>query len=198
MLFRRNKFKKINRSEVTDRIVDFENERNQIEERIFDKEYIIRDLYNKGCKEKSIQSKQLLASKIKRHKEENNKDMHRLQYLTYNINLLDKLKTAIDDQKFFEKNANNTINRALRDSKSLTEFLQQAYLTRTKAEDALIGSTEIFNEFAQDITINEEIYNVSETEHDIILQFEKGGFMDFEDNDQENIVRDDTKDKEVI
>lgn len=189
MLFRKNKFNKIKRTEVVDKIIAFEKEREEIETSFLSQEKEIQSMYKKGYQEKNPQMRSFYANKIKRLKETNNNIIKRMQYLNYNISVMEKLKDAIDDQAFMKKNSEDTLVKLLGDAKSLTEFLSKSVTARKTAEDNLVGAHQVFTEMDQLYDKNEEIYGATEAEEDILAQFERGAMLDqeldseFEDNE---------------
>ncbi len=176
MIFRRNRFKKIKRSDIVNQIIEFESERDLIETKMIEKSEVIRLLYVQGSKEKNLQTRHMLASKIKRLKQDGTVELKRLQFLNYNIQVLEKLKVSIDDATFFKKAENKKINQALKDTKGLTAFLNKAYEIRNQAEDTLVESNQVFDEFEESYRNLSEIYSLSNEEDAILMEFDQDLF----------------------
>jgi hypothetical protein len=190
MLFRRNRFNKLKRTDIVNQIIEFESERDLIEKKMIEKSEVIQKLYVQGSQEKNIQTRQMLASKIKRLKQDGTVELKRLQFLNYNIQVLEKLKVSIDDAVFFKNSENKLINKALKDTKGLTDFLNKAYETRHQAEDTLIESNQIFDEYEESYRDISEIYSLSNEEDAILMEFDSGLFNK---NDEEMSIDKDKK-----
>lgn len=98
----------------------------------------------KGKKEKSKDIKLLYAKRINSLKAEREDSVRRAMYLMYNIQLLNKLKTAIDDNQFFKKSANISLGNLLSDQKGLAKFLNKTLNIRIRSEDVLTSADETF------------------------------------------------------
>ena len=172
MLFKRNKFKKISRKEVVDKIIEFENERVDIENDIINNEKEVKELFKKGSLETSEQIKMVYANKIKRLRVDNSRKNKKLKYLNYNINVLEQLKLAIEDNEFAKNKNNDNLNKILGDTKSLTEFLEKVSINKIKMEENLVNANELFDTMN---SVNEgfsEIYEDDVDEMEIFAQFE--------------------------
>ncbi len=195
MFFRRNRFNKIKRSEVVNQIIEFGSERDLIEQKMIDKSKVIQSLYQQGAKERNTETRRMLAGKIKRLKQEGETDLKRLMFLNYNIQVLEKLKVAIDDATFFKKQDNQIINQALKDTNGLNAFLNKAYQIRHEAEETLSESNRIFDEYESSFSSVSDIYAFSKEEDQILSEFDQGIYDASDTLDFEKEI--DPKDKEV-
>ena len=112
------------------------------------------------------------AKKINTIKSERKTNIQRASYLTYNIQLLEKLKRAIDDNQFFANNSKMPLNQLLADQKQLAVFLNKALNTRVEAENVLTEADETFRTIEESYVENEEIYGVKQADNDLLAVFE--------------------------
>ena len=106
----------------------------------------------------------------------------------YNIQLLNKLKRAIDDNQFFKKNSKMPLAQLLSDQKGLAVFLNKALNTRVEAEQVLTDADETFRNVEESYVMNDEIYGEKNTDNELLAMFETEdmlgdtGFAEFEEN----------------
>ena len=126
------RFRKLKREDVVESIVKLEKQQQEIEDGIVDKEAHIQELLAKGKAEKSQEIRLMYAKKINYLKEQKTRDAKRGMYLTYNINMMNKLKDAMEDKEFFTTSSKIQLNKLLADQKGLAKYLNKA-LKVTKA-----------------------------------------------------------------
>lgn len=194
MFYLFNRFRKIKREDVTDQIIKYESELSVIEKEVYEFSANIDKLYEKGKKEKNIQVRELVADKIIQSKKSLSGKINRIKFLQYNINVLENLKTAIDDMEFSKERKNNQLNKILRHSKDLNDFLIRSNACRNQLENTLIEANQTFEEFESMRDFNNDIYDFKEEASDVMAQFE----MD-DDNtiNEEEITRNDKKSEDI-
>ncbi len=171
-IFKRNKFDKLKREDVVDSILSLEKELGAIEDSIFSSKDKIDQMMARGKAEKDPDMRMFYAKKINTIKSERKTNIQRASYLTYNIQLLEKLKRAIDDNQFFANNSKMPLNQLLADQKQLAVFLNKALNTRVEAENVLTEADETFRTIEESYVENEEIYGVKQADNDLLAVFE--------------------------
>ena len=172
MWFFKNKYEKISREEVVDAICKLESETKSIEEGLIDKQEEIDELMQKGKREKNKEVKLFYAKKINALKEERQQSVQRALYLMYNTQLMNKLKTSIDDNQFFKSSSKMSLNKMLGDQKALAKYLNKTLGTRTKAEDVLTSADEVFRTLEESYDKNESIYGANDQDDALLSMFE--------------------------
>ena len=167
------RFRKLKRDDVVESIVKLEKQQQEIEDGIVDKEAHIQELLAKGKKEKSQEIRLMYAKQINFLKEQKTRDAKRGMYLTYNINMLNKLLTAMEDKEFFKTSSKIQLNKLLADQKGLARYLNKALQIRIKDEDVLTNADETFNEVAAMYDDNETIYGAGKTDDQLLAMFEE-------------------------
>lgn len=168
----KNKFNKLTREEVVEAICKLEQESQDIEDSLGVKQKQIDDLMAKGKAEKSKDIKLFYAKKINALKADRENSVQRAMYLMYNVQLLQKLKTAIDDNQFFKNTSKTSLNNLLADQKGLAKFLNQTLGTRVAAEDVLTSADETFRAVEDAYEKNESIYGISSQDDQLLAMFE--------------------------
>lgn len=168
----KSKYDKLTREEVVDAICKLEQESKDIEDGLGAKQQQIDELMLKGRKEKSKDVQLFYAKKINSLKAEREQSVQRAMYLMYNIQLLQKLKTAIDDNQFFKNSAKVSLGNLLSDQKGLAKFLNKTLNTRIKAEDVLTSADETFKEVESAYEKNETIYGMNNQDDALLAMFE--------------------------
>ncbi len=171
-LFNRNKYDKLTREEVVDAICKLEKESQSIEDALVEKQLKIDELMEKGRKETNKEIKLFYAKKINSLKTEREQSVQRAMYLMYNIQLLNKLKNAIDDNQFFKNSAKASLGNLLADQKGLAKFLNSTLQTRVNAEDVLTSADEMFKSVEEAYEKNESIYGMSSQDDELLAMFE--------------------------
>ena len=166
-------FRKLKREDVIESIVKLEKQQQEIEDGIVDKEAHIQELLAKGKVEKSQEIRLMYAKKINYLKEQKTRDAKRGMYLTYNINMMNKLKDAMEDKEFFTTSSKIQLNKLLADQKGLARYLNKALKVRIKEEDVLTNADETFNEVASMYEDNETIYGAGKTDDQLLAMFEE-------------------------
>ncbi len=166
-------FRKLKREDVIESIVKLEKQQQEIEDGIVDKEAHIQELLAKGKVEKSQEIRLMYAKKINYLKEQKTRDAKRGMYLTYNINMMNKLKDAMEDKEFFTTSSKIQLNKLLADQKGLAKYLNKALKVRIKEEDVLTNADETFNEVASMYEDNETIYGAGKTDDQLLAMFEE-------------------------
>lgn len=168
----KSKFDKLTREEVADAICSLEMESKDIEDGLVEKKKKIDELLEKGKKEKDKDIQLFYAKKINALKAERQEDVKRGMYLLYNIQLLEKLKRAIDDNQFFKNTAKVSLGNLLSDQKGLAKFLNKALNTRVRAEDVLTDADETFRMVEESYEQNDSIYGIGKEDDALLAMFE--------------------------
>ena len=168
----KSKYDKLTREEVVDAICKLEQESKAIEDGLGAKQQQIDDLMKKGKAEKSKEVKLFYAKKINSLKAEREQSVQRAMYLMYNTQLLQKLKTAIDDNQFFKNTSKASLGNLLADQKGLAKFLNKTLGTRVAAEDVLTSADETFRAVEDAYEKNESIYGMSSQDDALLAMFE--------------------------
>ena len=170
--FNRNKFSKLQRSDVVNSIVELTQKEASLEDEVLSKQKEIESLLAKGKADKNPQTRLFLAKKINFLKEEIKADSQRVMYLLYNLSLLNKLKNTIDDNEFFANVSGQDLNKLLGDQKQLAIFLNKSLNRKIKSEDILTSADDIFNEVAEAYEPNEAIYDANSKDEEMLSMFE--------------------------
>ncbi len=168
----KSKYDKLTREEVVSAICKLEQEAQEIEDGLATKQKQIDELMAKGKAEKSKDVKLFYAKKINALKTERENSVQRAMYLMYNVQLLQKLKTAIDDNQFFKNTSNVSLGNLLADQKGLAKFLNKTLGTRVAAEDVLTTADETFRAVEEAYEKNDTIYGMSSQDDALLAMFE--------------------------
>lgn len=172
-LFKRNKFKNLNREDLVNSICELERQERTIEAEVYQKIKEIDALMEKGKKERNKELQLFYAKKISNLNEEKQTCMERGMYLLYNIRLMNRLKDAYDSNAFFKTQTKVPLSELLQDQKNLAKFLNKALETRIASEDVLTSADELFSEVKSAYEVSEPIYGVAKSEEDVLTIFEK-------------------------
>ena len=110
----KSKYDKLTREEVVSAICELEQQSKEIEDGLVSGQKQIDDMMAKGKAEKDKSLKLLYAKKINALKAEREQSVQRDMYIMYNIQMLQKLKNAIDDNKFFKNTSKASRESACR------------------------------------------------------------------------------------
>lgn len=168
----KSKYDKLTREEVVDAICKLEKESTDIENDILLCQKQIEELMEKGKKESNRDLKLLYAKKINALKGESAQYTQRAMYILYNIQMLGKLKKAIDDNQFFKNTSKTSLNNLLGDQKGLAEFLNKVLETRLSSEQTLTDADEIFKITDEAYEKNDTIYGVNDDDDSLLAMFE--------------------------
>lgn len=168
----KSKYNKLTREEVVEAICKLEKESQALEEGLGAKQKQVDELMKKGRAEKSKEVQLFYAKKINMLKSEREQNVQRAMYLMYNIQLLQKLKTAIDDNQFFKTTSKESLGNLLADQKGLAKFLNQTLGTRIAAEDVLTSADEMFRAVEDAYEKNETIYGMTSQDDALLAMFE--------------------------
>lgn len=168
----KSKYDKLTREDVVNAICALEQQSQEIEEGLVAKKKRIDDLMVKGKTERDKDTKLLYAKKINALKADRQDDTRRDMYLMYNIRLLQKLKTAIDDNQFFKNTANASLGNLLADQVGLAKFLNKTLGTRVEAENVLTAADETFRSIEEAYEVNEDIYGTARNDDELLAMFE--------------------------
>lgn len=168
----KSKYDKLTREETVDAICKLEKELKNIEDGLVEKQKQIDDFMAKGKKETNKEIKLFYAKRINALKSEREQSVQRAMYLMYNIQLLNKLKSAIDDNHFFKNSAKVSLGNLLADQKGLAKFLNKTLNTRVAAEDILTSADETFRNVEEAYEKNETIYGMSSQDDALLAMFE--------------------------
>lgn len=169
----KSKYDKLTREEVVTAICNLENESKQIEDGIAAIKLQIEDLTAKGKAETDRSMKLYYAKKINAIKAEREQSVQRLLYIMYNVQLLTKLKAAIDDNQMFKNTTKMSLANLLADQKGLAKFLNKALGTRIAAEDVLTSADETFRTISESYEPSSEIYGMNEQDDALLAMFEQ-------------------------
>ncbi len=176
--FKKNRYKKLKRDEVVDAIVELENRESNLEQQIIDKAKEADVLFERGKKEKNNDIRLLYAKKIEALKVERKNLVQRSLYLLYNLQLLKKLKDALDDKEFIQASSDVSLQELLADQKNLAKFLNSALHTKVKSEEIMTSADDIFNEVQESYSPDEKIYGISSNDDSLLAIFEEGDSID--------------------
>ena len=176
----KSKYDKLKREEVVDAICNLEKQENEMEAAISARAREIDKLLAKGRKETNRELKLFYAKKVTSLREENQSDVKRAMYLMYNMKLLRKLKTSIDDNEFYIRTGKISLNNLLSDQKGLAQFLNKALGTKVRSEQVLTDADDIWQEISSGYTENERIYGVNEHDDELLAMFESADQLDSE------------------
>lgn len=168
----KSKYDKLKREDVVDAICELEKQSQGIENGLIEKQKQIDELTVKGRKETNREVRLFYAKKITSLKAEREQDVRRAMYILYNIQLLQKLKSAIDDNRFFKNTAKVSLGNLLGDQKGLAAFLNKALNTRVSAEDVLTSADETFRSVEESYEKNDAIYGESRDDDALLAMFE--------------------------
>lgn len=172
-MFGRNKFKKLKREDVVNAIIEQSKQQEELESGVLAKSEEVEKLMERGRKEKNRDIKLLCAKKVNTLQAEIKRDTRRAALLLYNVKLLEKLKAAIDDNRFIENTTKLPLNKLLGDRKALAQFLETSIQNRADAETMLTQADELFDSYEQaaDVT-SSPIYSVNESDDELLAMFE--------------------------
>ena len=191
---KKDKYSQLTREEVTDAIFELERELKALEEKIYSTGDEVSKLMAMGAKEKDRSRKVFLAKKINMLKAEREQGEKRAMYLMYNIQMLGKLRQAIDDNKFFGDKMKGSLNSLLADQQGLAQFLNQALQTKIYAEQVLTDADETFKEVESMYEENATIYGKSDADDELLAMFEtQEGLADGELNEESEAASAETK-----
>ena len=176
----KSKYDKLKREDVVDAICSLEKQEDDLEEAISSRAREIEELLAKRRKETNRELKLFYAKKITSMREENQTDVKRAMYLMYNMKLLRKLKSTIDDNEFFIKTGKVSLGNLLADQKGLAQFLNKALNTKVRSEQVLTDADDTWNEIQSGYEENERIYGVNEQDDELLAMFETGEQLDAE------------------
>lgn len=176
----KSKYDKLTREETVDAICKLEKELQGIEDGLVEKQKQIDDFMVKGKKENNREIKLFYAKRINALKAEREQSVQRAMYLMYNIQLLNKLKTAIDDNQFFKNSAKVSLGNLLADQKGLAKFLNKTLNTRVRAEDVLTSADETFRNVEEAYEKNETIYGMNKADDALLAMFETEEMLESE------------------
>lgn len=168
----KSKYDKLTREDVVSAICKLEQEEKEIEDGLGAKQQKIDEMMQKGRMEKSKEVKLFYAKKINAMKAEREQNVQRAMYLMYNIQLLQKLKTSIDDNQFFKNTSKTSLGDLLADQKGLAKFLNKTLGTRVAAEDVLTSADETFRAVEDAYEKNDTIYGMSKQDDELLAMFE--------------------------
>lgn len=171
-------YNKLTREEVVDAICSLEKELSDIESEIMLSQGRVDALMAKGKAEKSNDLRVFYAKKINAIKDERTRNIQRATYLMYNIQLLEKLKRAVDDNTFFAGRSKTPLGKMLADQKGLALFLNKALNTRITAEQVLTDADETFKTIEDSYIVNEDIYGEKKADSELLAIFETDDMLD--------------------
>lgn len=168
----KSKYDKLTREEVVDSICKLEKDLQSIENGLVDKQKEVDDFMVKGKAETNREIKLFYAKRINALKAEREQSVQRAMYLMYNIQLLNKLKNAIDDNQFFKNTGKVSLGNLLKDQKGLAKFLNKTLNIRINSEDVLTSADETFRSVEEAYEKNETIYGMNKDDDALLAMFE--------------------------
>lgn len=169
----KSKYDKLTREDVVEAICKLENEVKRTEDELIEKQKQVDVLMEKGRKETSKEIKLFYAKKINALKNEREQSVRRSMYLMKNIELLNRLKTAIDDKSFFDNTSKQSLGGLFNDKKGLEAFLTKTLNQRYVAENTLTETEDIFKGVDEAYEPNKSIYGMSDADNELLAMFEK-------------------------
>lgn len=180
-MFGRNKFKKLKRNDVVDAIIEQTKQQEELESGILAKSDEVEKLLERGRKEKNRDVKLLCAKKVNSLQDEIKRDTKRAAFLLYNVKLLEKLKSAIDDNSFIKNTTKLPLNKLLSDQKALAQFLESSVQNRAEAENTLVEADRLFESYEQAASAEDgPIYSVNKSDDELLAMFEMQDQLDSE------------------
>ncbi|MCL2861601.1 MAG: hypothetical protein FWE22_04225 [Firmicutes bacterium] len=166
------KLNKLTRDEVIDAMLDLNEKEYIIEHRLKTLRKDINVLMERGKTEDDRSSKILLAKRINILKEEKETLIEQAMFIMYNLQLLGKLKNAIDNKNFTAKVGSMKLNNMLSNHKDLAKFLNKALKNKIKEQDILTKADAVFNKVGDAFGRKETIYGVNAKDEDLLKVFE--------------------------
>ena len=185
--FKKNKYKKLKREEVVNAIIELDNRQTLLEEEIKNKALEEKDLFNKGKQEKNRQLRLLYAKKIDALKKDQQSLLERSLYLLYNVQLLKKLKDALEDKEFISATSDVSLQELLKDQKNLAKFLNGALQTKVKSEEIMTEADDIFNQVKDSYNPDERIYGINSNDDQLLSMFEESEDLPNNEDKQEEV-----------
>lgn len=185
--FKKNKYKKLKREEVVNAIIELDNRQALLEEEIKNKALEEKDLFNKGKQEKNRQLRLLYAKKIDALKKDQQSLLERSLYLLYNVQLLKKLKDALEDKEFISATSDVSLQELLKDQKNLAKFLNGALQTKIKSEEIMTEADDIFNQVKDSYNPDERIYGINSNDDQLLSMFEESEDLPNNEDKQEEV-----------
>jgi len=168
----KSKYSKLKREEVVSAMLSLQEQEQALEDGLTAKQAEITALMNKGKKETDRTIKLFYAKKINSLKAERENNVQRAMYLMYNLQLLGKLKDAIDDKNFIANVGKVPLNKLLANQKDLAKFLNQALNNKIKSEDIMTSADEVFADVQASYEPNEGIYGVNNKDDELLAMFQ--------------------------
>lgn len=185
--FKKNKYKKLKREEVVTAIIELDNRQALLEEEIKNKALEEKELFNKGKQEKNRQLRLLYAKKIDALKKDQQSLLERSLYLLYNVQLLKKLKDALEDKEFISATSDVSLQELLKDQKNLAKFLNSALQTKVKSEEIMTEADDIFNQVKDSYNPDERIYGINSNDDQLLSMFEESEDLPNNQDKQEEV-----------
>lgn len=177
-LKKKKKFNKISHQDVSDAMIALKEKEEKIENQILADKNEIDKLMELGKKEKDHKLRVLYARKVQFLDENINSNYKRVEYVLYNMKLLNKLKIAIEDNEFLNSVEGVELNQLLQDQKGLATFLNKTLNRQIKDEEILTSSDAIFEEIEKDYEKNEKIHGINNDIDKILAVFEMNDNLD--------------------
>lgn len=171
-IFGGNKFNRLKREEVVKAILDLEEREASIEKSLDSFKEDVDALTAKAKAETDRARKVFYVKKIQALKAENEGNVQRAMMLMYNIQLLNKLKNAIDDKNFVVNVDKVSLNKMLGNQKQLAAFLNKSLNNKIRTEDMMTSADATFKEVASAYEPNEEIHGISSADDALLAAFE--------------------------
>lgn len=168
----KNKFGKLKREDVVEAIGRQEDLLDAEQSKIESLTQKAEEFKALAKKEKTRDGKLYYAKRMASIQKQCNAERNRALFIQKNIDLLERLKSAIDDNAFFAGAAAGKFNKMLADQRGLREFLLKTLNTRESAEDVLSGADDVFNDVDGLYAPSESIYGKNQTDDELLALLE--------------------------
>lgn len=168
----KNKFGKLKREDVVDAIGKQEDLLDIEQGKIENLSKKADEFKALAKKETTREGKLYYAKRMASTQRQCNAERSRALFIQKNIDLLERLKSAIDDNEFFAGATAGRFNRMLADQRGLREFLVKTLDTREAAEGVLSGADDVFNDVDGLYEPSESIYGKSQTDDELLALLE--------------------------
>lgn len=183
---KKKKFSKLTSEDVVNAYIELEQKEENLENELSIKKKEINELIEKGKKTNDHDQRLVYAKKISFLQDSCKATIKRIQYVLYNLKLMEKLKNAVEENEFLLDVGSVDLNALLSNQKGLAAFLNKSLKTKVKAEDIMTSADDTFNEIDSQYEENEDIYGIKDSDDSIMAIFEDSDNIElFSDNSNE-------------
>jgi hypothetical protein len=187
--------KKLTREEIVNTISDLQNQLNEKENQMDGLEYERQKVFEQGKNTQDRQKRLFYAKKIQFIDAEKDNLVKEQMMIMYNVNLANRLKSAVDSDQFFGNVSGSKLNKILGNQKELGKFLNKAMNRRIKTEDMMTNADTVFNEVQSSYTTNEKIYGINEQDDKLLAIFEQDDLHQMESDQMFEELEAETQEK---